>query len=371
MAKDYYSILGVAKTATPEEIKSAFRKKAHQHHPDKSGGNAEKFKELNEAYQVLGNPEKRKTYDQFGSEAFSQGAGFGAGGGQGGFNWSDFSRQSGFGASGFRNQDFNISDLGEIFGDFFGGGRSSTRQRTHGEDLEAGITISLQDAVFGAEKVLELTKEITCDHCQGNGAEPGVKINTCKTCKGSGQVTISQATFFGNFRSVAACPDCNGEGQVPEKKCIVCGGRGFKRGVETIKVKVPAGISSGETLKLSGKGGAAERGLRPGDLYINIKVLPHPLFKRSGDNLLTVKNISFSRAALGDKVDVETLDGQVSLKIPAGTPGGQQFSIKGKGVVKLHGHGRGDLLVEVKVIIPNNLSRSQKKLLEDLAKEGL
>lgn len=366
MSKDYYNILGVDKKTSAEEIKSAFRKKAHQHHPDKSGGNAEKFKELNEAYQVLGNPEKRKQYDQFGS-TFDGASGFSGAG----FNWSDFARQSGFGPSGFRTSGFDFSDLSDIFGDFFGGRSQTSRQTSRGADLEANITITLEETVFGTEKVLDLAKEAVCDHCNGNGAEPGTKINACKTCHGSGQVTISQATFFGSFRSVAVCPDCDGEGKVPEKKCTRCNGKGYYRGKETIKVKIPAGIASNETLKLSGKGGAGMKGMRAGDLYINIKVLPHPQFLREGNNLTATKNISFTQAALGDKVMIETLDGEVILKIPAGTPSGQKFIIKGKGVGKLQGRGRGDLLVELKVKVPNNLSHSQKKLLEELQQEGL
>lgn len=372
MAKDYYQILGISKTATADEIKKAFHKKAHEHHPDKQGGNAEKFKELSEAYQVLSHPDKRKRYDQFGS-AFSGGAG------SGGFNWSDFANQAnqgGFNASGFRSGSFDFSDLGDIFSDFFGSGfsRASQRQdqrRTKGADLAVNLVLTLAEAVFGAKKNLEIFKEVVCQRCQGTALEPGAKLITCKTCGGQGQVTVSENTFFGAFRSAAVCPDCDGAGKIPEKKCGQCHGRGAIQDKEAMTVTIPAGIADGETLKISGKGGAGSKGARSGDLYLNIQVLPHADFKRSGDNLLTKKIISFSQAALGDKVRVKTLNGEVVLKIPAGTPSGQQFTLKGQGAGRLRGRGRGDLLVEVKVAVPKNLSREQKKLIEELAREGL
>lgn len=362
MAKDYYKILGVEKNANSEQIKQAFRQKAHQHHPDKSGGNAEKFKELNEAYQVLGNEEKRKQYDQFGS-AFS-GQGFG---GQG-FNWQDFSRAN----NGFNSADFNFSDLGDIFGDFFGQSqRGAGRQtRAKGADLEANFTINFEEAVFGTEKVLDISKKVVCDLCQGNGAEPGTKIVTCKTCGGTGQIITNQQTFFGSFRSASVCHACQGEGKVVEKKCGNCGGNGITKGKERIAVKVPAGINNGETIKLSGKGEAGPSS-QNGDLYINIRVLPHLNFRREGDNLYTVKTINFSQAAMGDKIRVQTLDGEIGLKIPAGTQNGKQFIVRDKGSYRLRGRGRGDLIVEIKVAVPTNLSREQKRLIEEIGKQGL
>ncbi len=367
MAKDYYSILGVAKGATPEEIKKAFRKKAHEHHPDKSGGNTEKFKELNEAYQVLGDADKRKRYDQFGSGFAGQaGPGFSS---QGFGNWSDFARQSGSGAAGF-----DFSDLGEIFGDWFGqrtAGPARSKRESRGADLEASVVVTLEEAVFGTEKILQLNKEIICPHCQGNGAEPGTAINDCKTCRGSGQVSTTQNTFFGSFRSVGLCPACQGEGRLAEKKCSQCHGRGLKKSSESLKVKIPAGINSGESLKLSGQGEAGSKGARAGDLYINIQVLPHPDFFRQGDNLVTTKVITFATAVLGDKVRLKTLDGEVKLKIPAGTKSNQEFIIKNKGVTRLRGHGRGDLLVKIELAVPNSLSREQKKLMEELKNYGL
>jgi molecular chaperone DnaJ len=369
MGKDYYKILGVEKNVSAEEIKKAFRKKAHEYHPDKAGGNEEKFKEVSEAYHVLNNPEKRKQYDQFGT-TFEGAGGFGNGAG-----WADFVRQAGFGNTGGFSGGINIDDLGDLFGDFFGGGfgRSSARTGRHskGADMEIQLSISLLEAVFGVSKTISLNKEVVCDKCRGNGAEPGSKINECKKCHGSGQITSTSQTFFGAFRSVSACGDCGGEGKVPEKKCSACHGFGKVKGKEKIKINIPAGIKSGETMRLSGSGGAGEKGQPSGDLYVVIEVLPDPQFKRAGDDLFTKKTIKLTQAILGDKVKVKTLDGEVNLKIPAGSYSGKQFVIYDKGSHKLRGRGRGDLIVEIKVDVPDKLSRSQKKLVEELKEEGL
>ena len=371
MSKDYYNILGIDKTATADEVKKAFRKKAHEHHPDKGNGNADKFKEVNEAYQVLGKPERRKQYDQFGTtfEGFGGQAAYNAG-----FDWSDVIRQ---GSSGFRNSgvNFDFEDLGDIFGDFFGrsqsNGRSGNRRHSRGVDIEAQLAISFEEAVFGIEKTLDITKQIVCEKCQGNGAEPGTRIITCKTCGGTGQVVSTQQTFFGAFRSASVCSACSGEGKQPEKKCSKCNGLGIARGKERIKVKIPAGISQGETIKLSGKGEAGAQGISSGDLYISISVLPHPEFKRQGDDIYAAKNINYTQAALGDKIRIKTLDGEVNFKIPAGTPAGKKFVLKNKGSYKLRGRGRGDMIVEVKIEVPQDLSKKQKKILEELAGLGL
>jgi len=372
MAKDYYQILGVDKSATPDQIKKAFRAKAHQHHPDKGGGNAEKFKEANEAYQVLGNPEKKKQYDQFGS-TFSGGSSQGPFGG--GFNWSDM-RGAGFGPSaGSGGVNFDFSDLGDIFGDLFGQGARTRGQRgtrsRRGSDIEASLTVDFTEAVFGAEQIIELNKNGVCSVCHGSGAEIGAKTEICPACQGSGQVTITQQTFFGAFRSTAICSKCSGEGKVINQPCKECRGSGTVKSREKIKVKIPAGISDGETIKLSGQGEAGQRGASSGDLYLNIRVRPSLEFERKGDDLYTVKTIAFSQAALGDKVRIKTLEGEVELKIPAGTHSGKQFILKDKGVPHLRSRGRGSLIVEVKVAVPQSLSRSQKKMLEDLAREGL
>ncbi|MFA6304799.1 MAG: molecular chaperone DnaJ [Patescibacteria group bacterium] len=373
MSKDYYQTLGVNKNATQDEIKKAFRKKAHEHHPDKGGGNEAKFKEINEAYQVLGNAEKKQRYDQFGSSDFS-GFGGGGGAGQGGFNWSDFARQGG--GQQYSNANFDFSDLGDIFGDFFGGGshqrssRSSGRP-THGADLEINVTITLENAYFGVEKLFDINKDAPCLHCSSTGVEPGAKVNTCKTCNGSGQVTANQQTFFGAFRTVTVCPNCQGEGKIPEKKCSTCQGQGVVKERVSLKINIPAGINTGQTLKMSGQGQAGPKGTRSGDLFVNVKVLPDARFGRNGDDLHLDESISFSQAVLGDKIMVKTFDGEVKLKIPAGTSPGQEFIIKGKGLPHLQKHGTGNLYVKVKVVVPKHLSSSQKDLLEKLQREGL
>jgi molecular chaperone DnaJ len=373
MSKDYYNLLGVSKNASVEEIKQAFRKKAHQYHPDKIGGNAEKFKEINEAYQVLGNAERKKQYDQFGTTFENLG---GQQAYEAGFDWSDLFRQ---GASGFRTSGFNFdfTDLSDIFEDFFGAtsrsnyGSRGAKHSQKGQDLEISLMINFEEAIFGTEKVLDISKQVICDKCSGNGAEPDTKIITCKTCGGSGQIVKTQQTFFGAFRTAAVCQSCHGEGKMAEKKCTNCHGSGVVQGKERIRVKIPAGINNNETIRLSQKGEAGNLGGKSGDLYINVRVLPHADFQRTGDNIYTKKDISFSQAVLGDKVRIKTLDGEVKVKIPAGTPAGKQFILKGKGSYKLHGRGRGDLIVEVKVNVPANLTREQKRLVEELGKEGL
>jgi molecular chaperone DnaJ len=368
MAKDYYSILGVQKNASQEEIKKAFRQKAHQYHPDKKGGDEARFKEANEAYQVLGDETKRKQYDQFGS-TFDQ-AGFGGGGGYGGFNWQDFTRQYGnFSGGAGPASGWDFGDLGDIFGDMFGfgsGRKSSSRRSTRGQDINAEISIEFKESVFGGEKTVELDKEVVCQKCGGSGAEPGSKVSTCPTCGGSGQVEQVQRTILGAMRTIGVCPDCRGEGKKVDKPCGRCHGRGIYKDREVIKIKIPAGISDGQTIRLSGKGEAGERGTAPGDLYLTVLVKPHALFKREGDDILTKANITFRQAALGDKIEVETVHGPVILKIPDGTQTGRVFKLKEKGVPHLNSSGAGDHLVEVVVTTPTRLSRSQKKALEEL-----
>lgn len=364
MAKDYYDILGVSKSASQDDIKKAFRKLAHEHHPDKGNGNADKFKEINEAYQTLGNEGKRKQYDQFGQS-------FGHGGANG-FNYQDFARQQGgnpFGQGGFSqggvNFDFgDLGDLGDIFGSFFGGG-GSRKQSTRGRDIEMEMTIDFEEAVFGTEKNIDLAKKIVCDRCGGNGAEPGSKVNTCKTCGGRGRVSKIQQTIFGNFQAESVCPDCHGEGQSYEKKCSQCHGSGTVSGSEKIKIKVPAGIVAGQSIKLTSKGEAGPQG-HNGDLYIRVKIHASREFKREGDEILTEEHISVKQAILGDKIEVETVDGPVRLKIPEGTQSHSKFRIREKGVPHLNRRGRGDHIVEIIVDIPRGLSRAKAKQLEDL-----
>jgi len=370
MAKDYYDILGVSKGASQDEIKKAFRKMAHQYHPDKAGGNEAKFKEINEAYQVLSNSEKRSQYDQYG-QTFEQAQ---RQGGFGGFSWQDFARQSGgpFGG-GFRteNVEFDFGDLGDIFGDLFGfGGRSRTRrtrERRKGQDVEISMEIDFREAVFGKEKIIDLYKNVTCPHCSGNGAEPGSKIITCATCGGSGQVEQVQHTILGQFRTVGVCPECRGEGKKASENCSKCRGQGRVRDTEKIKVKIPAGIDNGETIRLTGKGEAGQKGGVAGDLYITLRVKPDPEFKRDGYDIRSETEISFSQAALGTKIEVNTLDGSVRLKIPSSTQSGKIFILKGKGVPRLRGSGCGDQFVTVNVVTPAKLTKKQKELLKELA----
>jgi molecular chaperone DnaJ len=362
MSKDYYNILGVGKTASPEEIKTAFRKKAHQYHPDK-GGDAEKFKEINEAYQVLGNADKRKQYDQFGS-AFQNGqAGGGAYGGNYGGGFSGFQNAGGF------NMDFE--DLGDMFGGFgdifgFGGGRPNSRQAARGRDIEMAVSLEFLEAAFDLEKDLVFSKNTTCSRCQGSGAEPGAKVETCPTCHGSGQVTRLQRTILGNIQTHSTCETCGGEGKIYSQKCTQCSGSGVHRETVHLKVRIPAGINSGESIRLSGQGEAGPQGSPAGDLYLRISVRPHKKFQRDGYDVKTEETISISQAVLGDKIEVETVHGPVKLKIPEGTQSGTIFKLKDKGIAQLHHHGWGDQFTKIVVKIPTGLSRKQKELVSGL-----
>lgn len=360
MGKDYYKILGVEKNASPDEIKQAFRKLAHQHHPDKQGGDEAKFKEINEAYQVLGNPEKRGQYDQFGA-TFDQQGGFG-----GGMGWEDFMSRA-RGGGGFNGFDFGGIDLGDIFGDMFGfgGGGRDGRRKSRGSDIQVDFQIDFKESVFGVTKRIELYKAVKCDHCHGNMAEPGTKIVTCLSCDGKGRVTRVQRTFLGNFQTQSVCSDCNGEGKIAEKKCSQCRGQGIVNKKEEIEINVPAGIEAGSTIRFTGKGAAAPYGGSVGDLYVNIRVRKDKKFERRGNDILTKYTIPMKIAALGGEVDIETLEGVVSLKIPAGTQPNTQFRLKGKGVPQMHSSHRGDMYVEAEVEIPRHLSRRQRQLLEE------
>ena len=362
--KDYYDILGVSRSASSEEIKRAFRKKAHEYHPDKNGGNTEKFKEANEAYQVLSDEQKKKAYDTYGSnwEAASRMGGYGGQGGGNPFGGFDF---GGFqGAQGF---DF---DLGDIFGDIFGGRRQRTERRHKGVDLEMRMNISFEESVFGVEKEITLEKREKCKTCSGSGAEPGSKISTCPKCHGQGQIRIQRQTIFGTIASSSACETCEGTGKVPEKACKACSGSGSLRMEKTIAVKVPAGIDDGQSIRIQGEGEAGYRGSQPGDLYLRIGVAPHKEFKRDGFSLYKNLPISFTQAALGAKIMAETLDGKIELKIPAGTQNGTQFRIRIKGDFHINDSGkRGDLFITVHVVIPGKLNKKEKDLLKQMAEE--
>jgi len=359
MSKDYYKILGVDKNASKDDIKKAFRKLAHQYHPDKTGGDETKFKEANEAYSVLSDDSKRQQYDTFGS-AGPGGTGFGGFGGQGGFGGFDF---SGFNQNG---QGFEF-DLGDIFGDFFGGGG---RQRTpRGRDIQVDIEISFKEAVFGMERKIHVTKTSKCDTCNGDGAKPGAGFKTCDTCHGKGQVNETKRSFLGNISTVRTCSACHGTGQIPKENCPTCHGAGVLNKNQELTIKIPPGINNGEMMRLSGAGEAVTGGV-PGDLYVKIHVEEHPIFVKEGHNLLMDLDIKLSKALLGGEETIETLDGDITLKIPEGVAYGEVLRVKGKGVPNEKGK-RGDLLVRINVEIPKRLSRSARKLVDELKNEGL
>lgn len=359
MGKDYYAILGVSKNATAEEIKQAYRRLAHQHHPDKQGGNEAKFKEMNEAYQTLKDPEKRRQYDQFGTtfeQARSQG---GFGGFQGFSDFSDFVRGSG------------VGDFGDIFSDFFGGGRRSGRSRKpQGRDISVDIEIDFKDAVFGVTKEVSLFKPSLCLECHGSGAKKGTEMERCSACDGNGQRTEVRQTFFGAFQSAHTCERCDGRGEVARTPCDTCKGRGLTRSQVRFDVGIPAGIENETTLRLNGKGEAVRGGVE-GDLYVVVRVRPHQKFTREGQAIHSEETVPLSEALLGAIRDVETVDGVVALEIPSGTRHGDTLRLRGKGAPPLGGGGRGDHLVHIAVAIPKKLSRRQRELIEELKDEGL
>lgn len=363
MSKDYYKILGVEKSASSDDIKKAFRKLAHEFHPDKQGGDEAKFKEVNEAYQVLSNVEKRQKYDQFGSD-FAQQGGFG-----GGANWDDFMRAARGGQGGGMNFDFGGIDLGDLFSGFgFGGGRGGQGRQRRGNDIQVDVQLEFRDAAFGIEKEIRLTKNNACDVCGGNGAEPGSAMKSCDTCKGTGQVRRVQQTILGAMQSVSTCGTCHGQGQSPEKKCKHCNGSGITRSESKYVVKIPAGISDGESIRLSGKGDGASGGAS-GDLYVTVHVKDDPRFAREGFDIHTEAHISYPQAALGGEIDIETLDGTKTVKIPDSTQSGQQIRLKNLGVPYLQRSGRGDHFIHVIVDTPKRISRKARKLLEELESE--
>lgn len=372
MGKDYYKTLGIDKNASQDDIKKAFRKLAHEHHPDKPHGDEAKFKEINEAYQVLGDQKKRSQYDQFGSTFENAQSGGGFHGFEGFRDFSGFAE--GFSRSGNGNQD-EYGDLGDIFGGLgdifgFGGGRQGRRTR-RGDDIQVLLTIDFEEAVFGIEKEIKLNKKVTCDYCHGNGGEPGSKVDTCSTCRGTGRITQIQRTILGSIQSQTVCPTCSGEGKIYSKKCSKCNGSGIRKEVVEIKVKIPAGINEGEAIRLSGHGEAGEKGSPVGDLYLKIRINPSKNFRREGYNILSEVEINFTQASLGTIIEVPAVDGNIKLKIPEGTPSGKTFILRDKGVPKLNARGRGDHLVTIKVKIPTSLNRKQKQLLQELGESGL
>jgi len=357
MAKDYYNILGITKDASPTDIKKAYYKLAHKYHPDK-GGDEKKFKEVNKAYQVLSDKSKRQQYDSFGQGGFE---GFGS---QQGF--SGFQGFQGF--EGFNNADFDSLNIEDIFGDLFGfGQRKRKRNVNQGRDIEVNIEISLKDALKGIKKNIVIPKSIHCSRCQGTGTEPGTRLKECVACRGEGQVQQIKKTIFGSFTTYVVCPECQGEGKIPEKPCNVCKGEGRISGKEDIEILIPAGIDSNQMIKIKGKGEAGRRSARQGDLYVRVFVLPDTKFSRKGDNLYLNVLIPFSMACLGGAIEFTDLGGQrISLKVPQGTESGKVFSISGKGIPHFSGFGKGDLYVKLKIEIPKKLSKEQKEILNKL-----
>lgn len=362
--RDYYEILGVSKDASADEIKKAFRKLAVKHHPDKEGGDEAKFKEASEAYEVLKDSQKRQRYDQFGHA----GVGGASGGGAGGNPFEGF---GGFGqnAQGF---EFNFGDggLGDIFGQFFGGGFNGQQGGAQrGRDVETTVSLTFEEAVFGVEKDLKLTFDAECEHCKGETVEPGYSLKTCDTCKGAGQTMRVVNTMFGAIQQASPCPTCHGKGKVPEKPCTVCKGKGVERREQSIAVKIPAGIDDGATIRLRERGEAIGNGAR-GDLYVNVRVKAHKKFTREGDLILSEEHVSMIDAALGTEIEVETVDGKVTMRVPAGTQSGTDFKLSNHGVPHLRSETRGAHIVAVIVDTPTKLTKKQKELLEQFEKNG-
>lgn len=365
---NYYDILGVSKGASDDEIKKAYRKLAHKHHPDKTGGDEKKFKEINEAYQVLSDKTKRSQYDQFG-RTFEGGAQGGPGGGFGGFDFGGGGFSSQGGPGGGFEFNFGGEDLEDIFSGIFGGGGRRRKQK-RGHDIQVDVEINFKEMVQGAEREINLYKSVQCDRCNGSGGEPGAGIKTCSVCKGSGRVEKIMRSFLGNFSQVSVCSECQGEGKVYEKKCAKCGGDGKVKSEQKIKINIPAGISDGQTISIQGAGEAGEKGAVSGDLYVTVHVMPHEKFVRKGLDILSMEYIPYSIAVLGGKIEIDTLDGKLILKIPSGTQSGETFRIKDKGVPELQGRRMGSHLVKVIVRVPKNLSREQKRLVEELGNSG-
>ncbi len=352
MAKrDYYEVLGVQKGASDEEIKKAYRKLAVKYHPDKNPGDKtseEKFKELGEAYEVLCEPQKRAAYDQYGHAAFDRRSS--AGGYAGGFHDPfDIFRE--------------VFGGGNIFEDFFGGGRGDPGQSQRGADLRYDMELTFDEAAHGCEKEISVTKPETCDECHGTGAEEGSRAKTCPSCGGRGQVISSR----GIFSIAQTCPHCQGAGRVIEKPCKTCRGTGRRERTSKIKLRIPAGVDTGSRLRSSGNGEAGYRGATSGDLYVFLHVKPHEFFQRDGEDLLCEVPVSFVQAALGSEIEVPTVDGKASIQIPAGTQPGTMFRLKGRGLKNLQGYGHGDLHVRINVEVPTRLTSAQKAKLQEFA----
>ena len=351
--KNYYDVLGVQKNASKEEIKKAFHKLAHKYHPDKTSGDADKFKEVSEAYSILSDE-----FDSYG-RVFQDGAGPGAGGfNAGGFDFSQF--QDAFQQGGFGGFDFS-----DIFGEAFGGGARARR----GRDISIDLELNFKESIFGTKRRVLLAKTAQCETCHGSGAEPGTKMETCKYCNGSGKIHETNNSFFGTISMQSPCRHCHATGKVPEQKCHTCRGEGVYKKQEEIEIVVPAGIEGGEMIRLTGAGEAVQGGAS-GDLYVKVHVQPDPRFKKDGPNIITDLSVKLSDALLGTDYKIATLDGEENISVPAGVTHGELLRVKGKGVPNSHGK-RGDLFVRVKITLPQKLSRSAKALVEKLKEEGI
>lgn len=349
--KDYYEILNISKDASQDEIKSSFRRLAKKYHPDLNPNDKEaeqRFKEVNEAYEVLGNPEKRKRYDTFGPEGVNGQAGYGQGFG-------------GFGDI--------FDDIFDIFGDGFGNTSSKRRGPVRGADLRYDLVLEFEEAVFGVEKEIQVRKSETCGTCDGTGVKPGSSKKTCDKCNGSGEIRYAQQTPFGQFVRVATCDKCGGSGEIIEEKCDTCSGTGKEIKTKKIKIKVPAGVDTGSIISVKGEGEAGDRGGPPGDLFIYVNVREHSIFNRKGNDIYFTMPISFTDAALGAEIEIPTLEGEESYTIPEGTQTGTKFRLKNRGVPNVRGVGKGDLYFIVKVKVPKKLTEKQKELLREFAKE--
>lgn len=356
--KDYYEILGVARDATEDDIKKAFRKLAQKYHPDKKGGDEAKFKEVSEAYSVLSDKKKRAAYDMGGKGGF--------GGGQGDFNGFDFSQFNGF--QGFNGSgNFQEFDLNDVFGDFFGGGGRG--QSVRGRDISIDIELPFKEAIFGTERRVLIGKTGVCDTCSGTGAKKGTSMTSCAACNGRGEVRETRSTFFGTFTSARPCPKCHGKGQIPEQPCEHCHGEGVTKKQEEIHIVVPAGVSDGEMIRMPGRGEAV-RGGSAGDLYVKLHIKAEPAFTREGSNIIVNLKIKLSEALLGGDHKVKSLEGEEVVSIPAGVEHGEVIRIRAKGVPNGR-NSRGDLLVKVSIELPKKLSRRAKELIEELRKEGI
>lgn len=358
--RDYYEVLGLQKGASEADIKKAFRKMALKYHPDKNPGDKtaeEKFKEVNEAYSILSDPEKKKLYDQFGHAGVDPNAGFGgAGGGFGGFGGS-------------------YDDIFDMFGNMFGGGfggfggRAQRNGPMKGRDLQKAMTITFEEAAFGVKKDIQVNKHVECSTCHGTGAAPGTSKQQCPKCGGSGQIHTTQRTPFGQFSNVSTCDRCGGTGEIIETPCPDCNGSGHIRKNVKINVNIPAGVDNDSIIPLRGQGEPGVNGGPAGDLYIVISVKPHKMFKRKGSDLQLEIPISFEQAALGAEIIVPTLEEKIKYKVPAGTQPGTKFRIKGKGVPNVRNGRKGDLYIKVNLEVPTKLNAEQKKAVEDMGKK--